>query len=89
MQLSTEKVVLTVHSILELIKEVRAQVMMHEHEMIKLESKEQQKMTRDINYSEQKALSNKYQEAVRIEREASAALNGLGGMREMVGESQI
>ena len=50
MQLSTEKVIMNVHDMLQLIQKIRAKVMLHDQMQIKVESKNVQDATRKANY---------------------------------------
>lgn len=56
LQLSTEKVIMNVSEVMQVIREIRAQVMLHDQGPIKDESKALQDATRNINYKGQMAL---------------------------------
>ncbi len=68
---------MNVSEVMQVIREIRAQVMLHDQGHIKDESKALQDAVREINYKGQKELVQQYQEARRLETECLEALSGV------------
>lgn len=78
MQLLTERIILSVSKMLELVKEVRAQALIHDYESAKKETKLRNDEIKKENQVQSVRLMEKLNEAERLEQQALSILQTFG-----------